>query len=67
MQDEGSAAEKGLRAGDVILEVDQEEVRSPADVNDMVQRARDEQYRVVTLLVMRGGEPQWVPVRIDES
>jgi serine protease Do len=67
VQDEGSAAEKGLRAGDVILEVDQEEVRSPADVNDMVQRARDEQYRVVTLLVMRGGEPQWVPVRIDES
>ncbi len=64
---DGTAAEKGLRPGDVILEVDQEEVRSPADVNDLIGHAKDEGYRVVTLLVLRGGEPQWVPVRLDQS
>jgi serine protease Do len=60
-----SAAEKGLQPGDVIVEVDQEPVRSPADVNDRVSAARDEGYRVVTLLVLREGDYQWVAVRLN--
>jgi serine protease Do len=65
---EGSAgAEKGLKAGDVIVEVDQEEVSTPADVADKVEKAKSEGYRVVTLLVFRGGDFQWVAVRIDQS
>lgn len=62
-----SAAEKGLRPGDVIVEVDQEEVSSPDQVAEQVQRAKDEGYRVVTLLVFRQGDFQWVAVRIDQS
>jgi serine protease Do len=64
---EGSAAEKGLKAGDVIVEVDQEEVSSPAQVAERVKKAKDEGYRVVTLLVFRQGDFQWVAVRIDKS
>ncbi len=64
---EGSAAEKGLKPGDVIVEVDQEEVDSPAQVAERVQKAKDEGYRVVTLLVFRQGDFQWVAVRIDKS
>ncbi|MGF1629715.1 MAG: Do family serine endopeptidase [Kiloniellaceae bacterium] len=65
---EGSAsAEKGLLAGDVIVEVDQEEVSTPADVAAKVERAKSEGYRVVTLLVFRQGDFQWVAVRIDQS
>ncbi len=62
-----SGAEKGLKAGDVIVEVDQEEVSTPADVVDKVDRAKAEGYRVVTLLVFRQGDFQWVAVRIDKS
>jgi serine protease Do len=64
---DGSAAEKGLQPGDVIVEVDQEEVGTPAEVSARVARAKDEGYRVVTLLVYRQGEFQWVAVRLAES
>ena len=63
----GSGAEKGLRPGDIIVEVDQEEVRSPADIADRVEQAKDDGYRVVTLLLFRQGEFQWVAVRLDNS
>jgi serine protease Do len=64
---DGTAAEKGLRPGDIIVEVDQEEVSSPGDVSDRVERAKDEGFRVVTLLVLRQGDFQWVAVRLDHS
>ena len=63
----GSGAEKGLRPGDVIVEVDQEQVKTPAEVADHVKKAKDDGYRVVTLLVFREGDFQWVAVRIAES
>jgi len=62
-----SGAEKGLQAGDLIVEVDQEEVSTPAEVVEKVERAKSEGYRVVTLLVFRQGDFQWVAVRIDRS
>jgi len=64
---EGSAAEKGLRSGDVIVEVDQEPVHSPAEVEDKVVEAKKQGYRVVTLLVYRQGDFQWVAVKIDQG
>jgi serine protease Do len=64
---ESSAAEKGLKPGDVIVEVDQEEVDSPSQVAERVKKAKDEGYRVVTLLVFRQGDFQWIAVRIDKS
>jgi serine protease Do len=67
VKDGSASAEKGLRAGDVIVEVDQEEVATPADVVEKVERAKSEGYRVVTLLVFRQGDFQWVAVRIDQS
>lgn len=63
----GSGAEKGLRPGDVIVEVDQEQVKTPAEVADQVKKAKSEGYRVVTLLVFREGDFQWVAVRITKS
>ncbi|WP_322095993.1 DegQ family serine endoprotease [Pelagibius litoralis] len=67
VEEGGSGAEKGLRPGDVIVEVDQEEVQSPAEVVEKVEKAKSEGYRVVTLLVFRQGDFQWVAVRIDQS
>ncbi len=64
---DSAAAEKGLRPGDVIVEVDQEEVSTPEEVAAKVTAAKDEGYKVITLLVYRQGEFQWVAVRIDQS
>ena len=64
---ESSAAEKGLTAGDIIVEVDQEEVSSPADVAERVEHAREEGYRVVTLLVYRQGDFRWVALRVEDE
>jgi serine protease Do len=65
----GNAAEKHLSPGDVIVEIDLEEVRSPSDVADKVEKAKDEGYRVVTLLVYRQGKGdfEWIAVRLDNS
>jgi serine protease Do len=64
---QGPAAEKGLQAGDVIVEVDQQTVASPGDVAARVDEAKANGYRVVTLLVYRGGDYQWVAIRIDRG
>ncbi len=66
---DGSAAEKDLRPGDVIVEIDLEEVNEPADVSEKVEKAKDEGHRVVTLLVFRQGKGdfEWVAVRLDNS
>jgi serine protease Do len=62
----GPAAEKDLRPGDVIAEVDQKAVTSPDDVSQRVKAAQDNGYRVVTLLVNRGGEFQWIALKITQ-
>lgn len=67
VEESGSAAEKGLRPGDIIVEVDQEEVRSPDQIVERVKKAKTDGYRVVTLLVLREGDFQWVAVRLQDS
>jgi serine protease Do len=64
---DGPASEKGLQAGDVIVEVDQKSVSTPSDVAQKVKEARDNGYRVVTLLIYRNGDFQWVALRIDKG
>ena len=66
---EGNAAEKNLKPGDVIVEIDLEEVKNPDDVANKVEKAKDEGYRVVTLLVFRQGKEdfEWVAVRLGNS
>ncbi len=49
VDENGPAAEKDLRPGDVIAEVDQKAVTSPADVRDRVKSAQENGYRLVTL------------------
>ncbi len=63
----GTAAEKGLTKGDVIVEVDQKEVASPGEVAERVAAAKREGYRVVTLLVFTDGDYRWVAVEIGKG
>lgn len=60
----GSAAEKGLRPGDVIVEVGQEPVTAPEDVEAKVNAAVEAGRGSVLLLVQSGGDLRFVPLTI---
>src|SRR5262249_43791261 len=62
-----NAAGKGLKAGDVIVEVDQNAVATPADVEKRVAMAKASGYKVVTFLIYRQGDFQWAAVRTDQG
>jgi serine protease Do len=62
----GSAgAEKQLKAGDIIVEVAQEEVKSPTQVVDKIEEAKKAGRKSVLLLIDRQGELGWKALRID--
>ena len=50
---EGAAADAGLSAGDVVVQVKQEKVAAPADVDRLIELARQHQRHYVALLVQR--------------
>lgn len=61
-----AAAEKGIRPGDVIVEVAQEAVVTPADVRGAVAKAKEEQRKSVLMLVQSGENLRFVAVKIEE-
>lgn len=62
-----TAAEKGLKPGDVIVEVQQEEVKTPADITDRVERFRKANRRSVLMLVQTGDGLHWVPLSLAQG
>ena len=62
-----ASAEKDMRPGDIIAEVDQKAVAAPDDVRERVKSAQDNGYRLVTLLINRQGDFQWVAVKIGKE
>jgi len=63
----GAAAEKGLKPGDVIVEVNQEEVSSPSQVASLVDKAQQSGRRSVLLLIERGGDIRFEAVRVGKK
>ncbi len=57
-----SAAERGLKAGDVIVKVQQGEVTSPSDVQKQFDSEGNENRRSVLMLIQRQDGRQWVPL-----
>jgi len=64
---QSDAADKGLKPGDVILEVSQEEVASPDEIQAKVDLAKKGGHRSVLLLVERQGNLQFVPLKVIEG
>jgi serine protease Do len=62
----GSAAEKGLKAGDVIIEVQQNEVATPADVARRVESARKQDRKFVLMLVQNQDGTRYVPLSLAQ-
>ena len=63
---DSTAAEKQLTPGDVLLEVNQQEVRTPKDVVAKVDAARKANKKSVLLLVQsQGGDSHFVALPVD--
>lgn len=59
---DGASAQAGVQAGDVIEQVNRQAVRTPADVQNALQRSGD---GTAVLLVNRGGETIYIPVPLQ--
>jgi serine protease Do len=65
---DSTAAEKQLTPGDVLLEVNQQEVRSPKDVVAKVDEARKANKKSVLLLVQgQGGDSHFVALPVESK
>ncbi len=67
VEDLSEAADKGLSAGDVIVEVNQQPISKPQHLIDVIKKAQLSGRTSVLLLVNRGGEVRFVALRIPSS
>jgi serine protease Do len=64
---DSAASEKGMRAGDVIVEVAQEEVKTPVQITAKIDDAKKAGRKSVLLLVDRQGDLRFVALKLDQS
>ena len=63
---EGAAAEAGLKAGDVVVQVQQEPVAAPEDIDRLIGLARRHARRYAVVLVQRNAEGlRWVAISFE--
>jgi serine protease Do len=67
VDDDSPAADKNIEPGDVIVEVAQEPVKTPADVTAKLEAAAKGARNMVLLLVSRGGELTFVAVNLAKT
>jgi len=65
--DSGRAGRRGLRRGDVIVEVTQQDVKTVEDVKARIEDQRAAGRSVVLLSIYRRGQYAHVPVKLDED
>ncbi len=63
---DSKAAEKGLKAGDIILEVAGNEVSNPEDVAKGVRKAKDKGRTAVHMLVRSGGSQRFIALPLKK-
>lgn len=64
---DSDAAEKGLRKGDVIVEVNSRKVSKPSDIDDQVREARKRGRGAVLMVIRRGGQRRFVAVQFMDK
>jgi serine protease Do len=60
-----SAAEKGLRPSDIIVEIGQSEVKTPQHVLDHLKKAEKAKRKSVLLLIDRDGESRYISLKLS--
>jgi serine protease Do len=63
---DGTAADRGLKAGDVIVEVQQQSVSTPADIQKHLTDARGQGRKSALLLVQGKDGMRWVPLPVKK-
>jgi serine protease Do len=63
----GPAATKGIRPGDVIVDVARQSVSEPAEIADRVKEAAASGRKAVLMLLERGGDRRFVLVDLAET
>jgi serine protease Do len=63
VQGQGAAARAGIRRGDVILAVNNQDVKTVEQFNQMM--GQFDKGRIVALLVRRGANSLYIPFRVD--
>ncbi len=64
---DGTAAGRGLKPGDVIVEVQQEPVSTPADVTERLDRYRKQDRKTVLMLIQSADGMRWVPIPLTNT
>jgi len=59
-----SAAEKGIRPGDIIVEISQEEVSTPQQIVDILKQAEKDKRKTALFLINHNGELHYVSIRL---
>ena len=63
----GTAAEQGLKKGDIIIEADQTAINSLKDVKEKIEKARREGRKSILLLMERQSGIGFVAIRIGQG
>ena len=66
VDDTAEAYEKGLRAGDVIIEAGQEKITSIEDLDTRLAEVKDAGRKSLLLLVRRAGDPRFVALSLAD-
>jgi serine protease Do len=64
---ESAAAAKGIRAGDVIVEVAERDVKSAKQIPEILAEVHKEGRKSVLFLISRGGDLHYVGLKIDQG
>ncbi len=64
VEGKSQANEKGIKAGDIIVEMDLTKVTKPAEISDLLKKAQEGRKTSVLLLVQRGEDRRFVALRI---
>ncbi|MGH6937631.1 DegQ family serine endoprotease [Hypericibacter sp.] len=64
---DGKAAEQGLRPGDVIERVADSSIKNPADVDRLVEQARKDQKKSVLMLISRQGDDLFLALDLSDA
>ncbi|MFU8899221.1 MAG: Do family serine endopeptidase [Roseinatronobacter sp.] len=66
VEDESDAAQKGILAGDLITEANQQPITSIEDLEALAQQARDAGRRSLLVLLRRDSDPRFVALSLEE-
>ncbi|MFY0692017.1 MAG: Do family serine endopeptidase [Paracoccaceae bacterium] len=64
--EDSDAFEKGLRAGDLIVEAGQQKIEDLAGLNERLEEAREAGRKSFLILVRRQGDPRFVALSLEE-